>query len=212
MASPTTREFTNFELLRQQSGRYFPKESDNNDAPSFKQFIDAISAPLLRFFGPGKLPELIVEPGRCLTSQNQFLLVSVHHVKDRKGARRWIYTDGGLGTCTLPTYYEFHHLFLCNEVSRKPDGPATLIGPCCFAADTIYKDRPMPTVEPGESIAIMDTGAYFNQLESNFGFSRPAIVLVRSHNHSLARHAESFSEMTGRDHFQKREVYHEISG
>ncbi|TFH00190.1 MAG: hypothetical protein E4H13_08160, partial [Calditrichales bacterium] len=154
------------------------------------------------FFGRDDLPQLIMEPGRCITSQNQFLLLTVQRVKNRPGVGRWLVTDGGLGTCTLPTYYEYHELFLCNQVTRPIKDRATIIGPCCFAADTIYKDKPMPAVNPGELLAIMDTGAYFNQMESTFGFSRPAIAGVRSDSHFLARHADTFSEMTGRDHYQ----------
>ena len=64
------------------------------------------------------MPELIVEPGRCIASPNQVLLLTVRHVKTRPDVRTWIITDGGLGTVTLPTFYEYHEVFLADDVAR----------------------------------------------------------------------------------------------
>ena len=36
----------------------------------------------------------------------------------------------------------------------------------------------MPSVRPGETLAVMDSGAYFTAQESSFGFPRPAVVGV----------------------------------
>jgi len=57
----------------------------------------------------------------------------------------------------------------------------------------------MPEVNPGEVLAVMDSGAYFNALESSFGFPRPAVVTVRRGIHSLVRRRETHEEMTERD-------------
>jgi len=204
-ASFTTREFTSLELLRQQVLPYLPAGIHRNDKREFSDFAGEISKTVLEFFPATDYPELIFEPGRCIVSPNQFLILTVHRVKERQGVGRWLITDGGLGTSTLPTYYEFHEVFLCNEIERKVSGPATIIGPCCFAADTIYKNKLMPPVMPGEKIAIMDTGAYFTALESSFGFPRPAIAGVGLETHELLRHREGYEEMTGRDHYKQKE-------
>ena len=128
----------------------------------------------------------------------------------RQGVGRWIITDGGIGTITLPTYYEFHEIFLCNQLSRPVNRKATIIGPCCFAADIVYKNKPMPEVKSGEVLAIMDTGAYFTSLESNFGFPRPAIVSVSENGHEIIRQRENFEQLIGRDHIKKEGERNEV--
>jgi diaminopimelate decarboxylase len=163
------------------------------------EYLEAIAGAVMKEFGSEEFPELIVEPGRILTSQNGILLVSVHYVKSRSGVGTWLITDGGLGTVTLPTFYEYHEILLCNDVNRPVDRKATITGPACFAGDIIYRNKPMPRVDRGEVLAIMDAGSYFTQLESNFGFARAAVVSVRDGRSRVVRRRESFDDMVMRD-------------
>jgi diaminopimelate decarboxylase len=99
----------------------------------------------------------------------------------------------------MPTYYEYHEVFLCNDVNRPRTEKVTIIGPVCFAGDVVYKNKPMPQVHPEEVLAVMDSGAYFTALESSFGFPHPAVAAVSSGHHALIRRRESFKDMTQRD-------------
>ena len=148
-----------------------------------------------------ELPELLFEPGRCIASAAQFLLLTIHRVKERPGVGRWLIADGGLSTVTLPTFYEYHEVLLCDDVFRPGASRATIIGPACFAGDVIYRNKLMPDVHPGEVIAIMDSGAYFTAMESSFGFPHPAIVAVNGATCTLVRTRETFDEMVNRDVF-----------
>jgi len=201
IASFTTRELTATEMLLYQSLKHFPNRIKHNENITLQNFAQQIADVLTSFFTKDKLPVLIYEPGRSIASPNQFLLLRVHRVKKRKGVNNWLITDGGLGTVTLPTYYEYHEVFLCNEVFRCENGLATITGPCCFASDIVYRNKLLPNVKPGEVLAIMDTGAYFTALESTFGFPRPAIVAVTNGNHHVVRKRETFDDMVSRDNF-----------
>jgi diaminopimelate decarboxylase len=209
-ASFTTRAFTTKELLLQQSTKYFPGKINSHENITLHDFGREITKALLDYFVPDNLPELILEPGRSIASANQFLLLKVHRIKKRQGIGRWIITDGGIGTNSLPTYYEYHEVFLSNQVTRPISGKATIIGPCCFAADIVYKNKPMPDVKSGEVLAIMDTGAYFTSLESNFGFPRPASVTVTEKGHEIIRQRENYEQMTGRDQIKKEGEKNEV--
>jgi len=198
IASPTSREFTSFEMLKYQALGILPELRRPRRAAALDDFTGAISRMVEQVFFDDELPELIYEPGRCIASQNQFLLLTVHRVK-RRGNATWLITDGGLGTVTLPTFYESHEVFLCNDIRRDRKSNATIIGPACFAGDVVYRNKKMPEVNPGEVLAVMDSGAYFNALESSFGFPRPAVVAVRRGTHSLVRRRETYEEMTERD-------------
>ena len=154
---------------------------------------------MLRQFAGSALPELLFEPGRCIASAAQLLLLTVHRVKERPGAGRWLIADGGLSTVTLPTFYEYHEILLCNDVFRPAVSRATIIGPACFAGDVVYRNKRMPEIRPGEVIAVMDSGAYFTALESSFGFQRPPVVAVNGAVCKLVRTRETLEEMSGRD-------------
>ena len=198
-ASMTTRELTTREFLVYQGFERLPSGLSERADAAFEDFGRVISNALLRIFPADDLPELIAEPGRSIASPNQFLLLTVHRVKERPKVRKWLITDGRLGTVTLPTFYEYHEVFLADEVTRPRTEKVTIIGPVCFASDIVYRNKWMPCVRPGEVLAVMDSGAYFTAQESSFGFARPAVVAVNGNGCRLVRRRESFEDMISRD-------------
>jgi diaminopimelate decarboxylase len=200
-AAPTTRELGTRELLLYQALGRLPERRGEEECGTPDAFASAISGAVRKCFGPEELPELLFEPGRCIASAAQFLLLTVQHIKERPGVGRWLIADGGLSTVTLPTFYEYHEVLLCNDVFRPRRSRATIIGPACFAGDVIYRNKLMPDVNPGEVIAVMDSGAYFTAMESSFGFPHPAIVVVNGGTCKLVRTRETFDEMVSRDVF-----------
>lgn len=200
-ASASTREFTSLEMLAYQAFGNAPQWSNDRRAAGVAEFVSTISREVGAAFSDSELPELIYEPGRCITSPNQFLLLSVVRVKNRPGVGKWLIMDGGLSTVTMPTFYEYHEVFLCNDVYRSGRENVSIAGPACFAGDTIYRHKWMPPARSGEVLAIMDTGAYFTAFESSFGFALPAIVAVRNGTCQLIRARESFQDFIGRDRF-----------
>lgn len=205
-ASTMTREFTTLEMLAYQVSGHLHQQTDDGII-SISDFANAISRVVQTCFAREDMPELLFEPGRCIAGPNQFLLLTVHRTKRREGVGTWLITDGGLSTVTLPTYYEHHEIFLCNDVNRSRTERVTLIGPACFAGDVIYKNKIMPEVEPGEVIAIMDSGAYFTMLESSFGFPRPAILAINGAECRIIRARETYEDMISRDIFEEEDKY-----
>lgn len=194
--SPGTRELSTYELIVSQVFKYFQFKPILN-SNSFDDFTKCIGKTIssLPF---DNLPELIYEPGRSIVSSCQLLLLRVQRTKGNS-PHKWLITDGGLGTITLPTYYEYHKIFLADNVSRPIEEYATITGPCCFAGDIVYKNIKMPKVNQGDILAVMDTGAYFNGFESNFGFARPAIISVSEDHYKLIRERETNEHMVMRD-------------
>jgi diaminopimelate decarboxylase len=197
-ASRTTRELTTREFLVYQGLGILPSFAPG-PGPVFADYAREIAAAVGRVFAGGPPPEILFEPGRAIASPNQILLLSVLHVKTRPRIRTWIVTDGGLGTVSLPTFYEYHEVFLADDVTRPRAGRATIIGPVCFASDIVYRNKPMPAVRGGETLAVCDSGAYFTAQESSFGFPRPAVVCVAGTSVRLVRRRETYADMTGRD-------------
>jgi diaminopimelate decarboxylase len=199
LAATTSREMTARELLMYQGWERLPSQVPYRPDLTFGDFARAVAGGLQTVFSPGTLPELIVEPGRSIASSSQVLLLTVHQVKERSGLRKWLITDGGISNVTMPTYYEYHEVFLCDDARRPRSETVTITGPACFAADIVYRNKYMPVVEPGMVLAIMDSGAYCTSCESSFGFPRPAIVAVKDGRIREIRSRETFEQMTERD-------------
>jgi diaminopimelate decarboxylase len=193
---------TTLELLMYQAFDLLYSGRKSNSKISFAHFADSVTKGILSLYGNKKIPELILEPGRCITGPNQALLLKIHQVKDRKGLKKWLVADAGIGTLTMPTYYEHHEVVLCNNIRREASEKVTITGPGCFSADVVYRNKKMPKVAAGEILAILDSGAYFTSWESSFGFPRPAIVSAINGRHSLLRERESFIHMISLDTLQ----------
>ena len=198
-AASTSRGMTTREMLLYEAFDRLPQAGRTRSSIPIQKFAKAVTMGMKKLFGAGNLPELILEPGRCIASSNQLLLLQVHQVKKRTGLKKWLITDGGIGTVTMPTYYEYHEVFLCNDINRTRHEKVTITGPVCFAGDIVYRNKAMPEVYPGEILAIMDSGAYFTAWESSFGFARPAIVAAAGGKHRLLRRREEFADMIARD-------------
>jgi diaminopimelate decarboxylase len=198
---PTSRELDTLEFLLYQGIGRLPKPPDPRRFPPIENFAapvaDTIQAGCERHGLP--LPRLVVEPGRAIVSGAGVLLLSVGAVKERPGVGTWVITDGAAGTVAFPLYYEYHEVFLCSAVHAPRSERYSLVGPVCFSADWIYRNKRMPPIVPGDVLAVCDAGAYFTVQESNFGFPRPPIVAVRDGKATLLRRRETFEDMVSRD-------------
>ncbi len=198
---PTSRELDTLEFLLYQGIGRLPKPPDPQEFPSIEDFAALVSEAIQRDcerYGLA-LPRLVVEPGRAIVSGAGVLLLGVGAVKQRPGVGTWVITDGAAGTVAFPLYYEYHEVFLCAAVHAPRSERYSLVGPVCFSADWIYRNKRMPPIVPGDVLAICDAGAYFTVQESNFGFPRPPIVAVCDGKATLLRRRETFDDMVSRD-------------
>ncbi len=165
---------------------------DNNSHPeqAVKTYAAAIKA------GLGGLDvELLLEPGRFLVAQAGALLTQVLYVK-QNGAKTFVITDAGMNDLIRPTLYEAHHEIV--PLRRREGTPAMtadIVGPVCETGDFFARDRIMAQVQPGDLIAILDTGAYGMSLSSNYNSrGRAAEVLVAGKRVKLIRRRESLAD------------------
>jgi diaminopimelate decarboxylase len=57
----------------------------------------------------------------------------------------------------------------------------------------------LPELAPGDVLAIMDSGAYFEPDSTVFSFARPGTLLVDGDELTVARRAETLDDVTARD-------------
>ena len=76
-----------------------------------------------------------------------------------------------------------------------------LVGPICQPGDVIYPCVRLPRLSPGDTLMIMDSGAYFEPDSTSFSFQRPGTVAIDGEQVQTIRRAESFQDMIHRDHY-----------
>jgi diaminopimelate decarboxylase len=167
-----------------------------------ESITDALSAALV---AGGFDPEGIVlqlEPGRRLFADAGLHLSRVLHVKTqpRPVSTRWLELD--TTEMFLPDLFieraHFQPVF-ASRMTAVPVGRAHIVGISC-GFDLIARDVPAPSVEPGDVVAFLDTGAYQDAAASNFDvLGRPGTVLVNGNQVRLVKRHETVDDVLGRD-------------
>ncbi len=160
-------------------------------AAAVRAYAAAVRAALAGFEG-----ELLLEPGRFIIAQAGTLVTRVLYEK-RNGSKTFVVTDAGMNDLIRPSLYQAYHAIL--PLRRRESGKTVkvdVVGPVCETGDFFARDRELPEVAAGESLALLDAGAYGMSLSSNYN-SRPraAEVLVDGRSHTLIRRRESLREM-----------------
>lgn len=121
------------------------------------------------------------EPGRYVVAECGLLLGSVHSVKFN-GANRYVGTDLGFNVLARPMMYDAHHDIEVYRAEGAPvelELPQTVVGNICESGDIIAKARPLPPVEEGDILGVLDAGAYGYAMSSTYNQRlRPAEVLI----------------------------------
>ncbi len=143
------------------------------------------------------MPELFVEPGRSLTGDTQFLVTTVLAVRDADSDRPTVVLDVG-AELAEPMRGEPHQIFPL----AGPGGDVRrvrLCGPRGDAADVLVDEIAIPMVQPGDRLAVMDTGAYFVPFSTASSFSKPAILLADETGVRSTRRRETSGELWRHD-------------
>lgn len=149
----------------------------------------------------GKELEFHFEPGKYLTAEAGYLLVTVTNKKETP-SYKFAGTDSGFNHLIRPTLYgSYHNIINCSN----PDGAMediVIAGNICESGDlfTIGPDGPeprnMPEVNIGDILAIANAGSYGFSMASNYNSRpRPAEVLVENGKARLIRKRETFEDL-----------------
>jgi diaminopimelate decarboxylase len=138
-------------------------------------------------------PRVFLEPGRAITSDAQLLLTRVAALKEGDDTTFAI-LDAGINVAES-CRSEYHEIL---PLTARPDAPErlyTLVGPICTPSDTLRWAVRLPELRVGDTLAIMDAGAYFVPFSTAFSFPRPGIILVDDGRVTSLRRAETFDDM-----------------
>lgn len=134
--------------------------------------------------------KLVMEPGRYITGNAGLLVNQVLYRKQNHG-KYFVIVDGAMNDFTRPVLYDAYHE-IWPLLRRKGTVKGDLVGPVCETGDFFARDRELPAAEPGDYLAVMDTGAYGFVASSNYN-SRPraAEVLVSGDRYRIVRQRET---------------------
>jgi diaminopimelate decarboxylase len=140
--------------------------------------------------------ELLLEPGRFIIAQAGALLAQVLYTK-RNGSKTFVITDAAMNDLLRPALYQaYHSIVPLRRKTKTSSVVVDVVGPVCETGDFFARDRELPALESGDSIALLDAGAYGMSLSSNYN-SRPraAEVLVEGNRHRLIRRRETMRDL-----------------
>ena len=142
------------------------------------------------------------EPGRWLVAPVGVLVAEVLWIKRRReaaGERRFVVLAAGMNDLLRPALYGARHRIVPVRPRPGAPEPATVVGPVCESGDTFATDVPLPPLEPGDLVALLDTGAYGAAMSSAYnGRGRLAELVVASGRLRRARAAETPADLLAR--------------
>ena len=143
--------------------------------PSLEEIGRTIRHTVDELFGTSP-PLLTVEPGRALVGPAGALVTSVIG-RAQRGGTTWVYIDAGVFNGLMETIEGFRYEL--HTERGGPRQPVTVAGPSCDSVDTLFTVEPLPELELGDRVYILNAGAYTISYASSFnGFGPPNVKLV----------------------------------
>ncbi|MFV8130983.1 diaminopimelate decarboxylase [Streptomyces syringium] len=132
--------------------------------PTFREYARLLAATVPGLFD-GRYG-LVTEFGRSLLAKSGTVLARVEYTKSA-GGRRIAVTHAGAQVATRTVFApeSWPLRVAVYDAQGRPKTtepvPQDIAGPCCFAGDLVAVNRPLPLLEAGDHVALLDTGAYY---------------------------------------------------
>jgi diaminopimelate decarboxylase len=120
-----------------------------------------------------------IEPGRYLVAECGVLLGRVTATK-YNGSTRYAGTDIGFNQLMRPILYDsYHEIEICGAPADAVCEPWNVVGNICESGDILARGRMLPPMKEGDTIAVLDAGAYGYVMASSYNQRpRPAEVMI----------------------------------
>lgn len=172
---------------------YTPEEP-KLDIETFSKEITDLYKDKLNEYNLGR-PTMCIEPGRYIVGDASILLTKVNTIK--QSYRKFAGVDAGFNTLLRPSMYgSYHHIVVANKPKAENTQNIDIAGNVCESGDLFARDRPMPEIEEGDILAILNAGAYAFSMSSQYN-SRPKTmeVLVNNGESEIVRERETFADV-----------------
>jgi diaminopimelate decarboxylase len=165
----------------------------SDEKPPLPQDLGNAILPLVRDLGI----TLVMEPGRVIVGNAGILVTKTLYLKEGE-AKSFIIVDAAMNDLIRPSLYgAYHEIRPLNEAAgHRAKHQVDIVGPVCETGDFLAKDRMLPTVKPGELMAVMSAGAYGFVMASNYN-SRPRVpeALIKGDEIHVIRTRETYDDL-----------------
>ncbi|WP_427870842.1 diaminopimelate decarboxylase [Leucobacter luti] len=131
----------------------------------FDDYVEALRIGAPRLFSGDY--GIVTEFGRSVLAKHGIVAAFVEYTKE-VGGQRIAITHAGAQVATrtvfMPEAWPLRvEVFDAEGRSRTGEGTREqdVAGPCCFAGDLVARGRELPVIQPGDIVALLDTGAYY---------------------------------------------------
>lgn len=144
-----------------------------------------------------ELPYIVIEPGRSIVASAGITLYKVGAIKNIPGIRTYVSIDGGMTDNPRYALYGAEYDAVIADRALEPrDGKYTIAGKCCESGDLIQENAPLNDPKPGDTLAVMATGAYNYSMASNYNrVPRPAVVMVKDGKPRVIVKRETYEDL-----------------
>ncbi|MBQ7974549.1 MAG: diaminopimelate decarboxylase [Clostridia bacterium] len=198
------KDETGFEMTELNLGGGFGVTYTEKDDPiRFDKYIEEVSVVVKDSCAKRgiSLPFIMMEPGRSIVATAGVTLYTAGAIKDIPNIRRYVSIDGGMGD--NPRYILYQAEYTClvaNKAGDEKIEKITLAGKCCESGDLIGENMSIQSVETGDKIAVLSTGAYNYSMASNYNrIPRPAMVMVKDGESRIVVKRETFEDLIRND-------------
>ena len=158
-------------------------------APTVKSYLQ----PLLQELKSRKL-KILLEPGRRLVGNAGILLTRIEYLKPGE-VKNFAIIDAAMNDLARPALYDAWHDIVPVVPRQGAARTWEVVGPICESGDFLGHDRSL-SIEPGDLLAVMSTGAYGMAMSSNYNTRpRAAEVMVDGTQVHLVRRRETVEEL-----------------
>ncbi len=144
-----------------------------------------------------QIPAIWIEPGRSIVGSAGLTLYTVGSQKRVDGIKPYVAVDGGMGDNIRPMLYDAEYeVVSANNPRAQPVEEVRLVGKYCESGDVLIKNASVPSLNAGDVVAVLDTGAYGYSMASNYNLNlKPAIVFVEKGKAQLVTKRQSFENL-----------------
>jgi len=183
-------------------GGYGIKYLESDDPIAYDEYIEAVSKVVKTVAAECSfdLPNVVMEPGRSIVGSAGITLYTVGAVKEIPNIRTYVSVDGSLADNPRYTMYEaLYEAVVANKAGNERTHSYRVSGRCC-ETDTLIPDIKLCEVTPGDTLAVLATGAYNYAMSSNYNrLPRPAVVMVNNGAAKVVVKRESYEDLIKND-------------
>ena len=147
------------------------------------------------------VPYIFIEPGRSVVGEAGITLYTVGGKKEIPNARTYVSVDGGMTDNIRYALYQSDYTVVnAGKADKEPDETVTVAGKCCESGDLVQEHTKVASVEVGDTLAVLSTGAYNYSMASNYNrIPRPAMVMVNNGKSRVIIRRESYEDIVKND-------------